>query len=160
MIQQQTPSATVARRATIAVYVSHRLQVLTLPDSPAYGQWIQLPDLSADWFRRIDAETAAWLSGSLAAAIRSGRMADRASEAEAMLGEVLRAGRAAGQLPAGPLPPADLSASWYAGCPRDLVDCHGPDVFPPANSAKRRDTEIPQQQTLKAARTAARDLPW
>ena len=138
MIQQQTPSATVARRATIAVYVSHRLQILTLPDSPAYGQWVQLPDLSPDWFRRLDSQTAAWLSGSLAAATRSGRMADRASEAEAMLDEVLRAGRAAGQLPAGPLPPADLSVSWYTGCPRELVDCHGPDVFPPGNPATVR----------------------
>jgi len=142
------------------VYVSHRLQTLTLPDSPAYGQWVQLPDLSPDWFRRLDAETAAWISGSLAAAIRSGRMADRASEAEAMLNEVLRAGRAAGQLPAGPLPPADLSASWYAGCPRELVDCHRPDDFPPDNPAKRRETQIPQPRALKPARTAAKDLPW
>jgi hypothetical protein len=138
MIQQQTAGATVARGATAVVYVSHRLQILTLPDSPAYGQWVQLPHLSADWFRRLDSETAAWLSGSLAAAIRSGRMADRAGEAEAMLDEVLRAGRAAGQLPDGPLPPADLSASWYAGCPRELVDCHGPDDFPPGNLPKVR----------------------
>lgn len=138
MIQQKTAGATVARVATTVVYVSHRLQTLTLPDSPAYGQWVQLPDLSADWFRRLDSETAAWLSGSLAAAIRSGRMADRAGEAEAILDEVLRVGRAAGQLPDGPLPPADLSASWYAGCPRELVDCHGPDDFPPGNPATVR----------------------
>jgi hypothetical protein len=159
MNSHQTPGATVARRAIVA-YVSHRLHILTLPDSPAYGQWIQLPDLSPDWFRRVDPETAAWLSGSLAAAIRSGRLSDRSSEAEAMLEEVLRAGRASGQLPAGPLPTTDLSVSWYSGCPRELVDCHGPEDFPTGVSAKRGEVRIPEQRALKNARTAAKDLPW
>lgn len=150
-------SATVARHAEI-LYVSHRLQVLRLPDSPAWGQWVQLPDLSPDWFRRLDAETAAWLSGSLAAALRNGSLSDRASEAQAMLEGILEAGRAAGQLSHGPLPQS-AGGSWYAGCPRDLVDCHTADDFPPGPRNSRQQ-KISHTQPLQSARNHARDFAW
>lgn len=109
-------SATVARQVKRAVYVSHRLQMVAVEQSAQFGQWIQVPDLSPDWFRRLDAETAAWLSGSLAAAIESGKLGDRAPEASERLQAILEAGRESGQL-TGPLPEPQLWVSWYTGCP-------------------------------------------
>jgi hypothetical protein len=151
-------SATVARHTEI-LYVSHRLQVLRLPDSPAWGQWVQLPDLSPDWFRRLDAETAAWLSGSLSAALRNGSLGDRASEAKSMLEGILEAGRAAGQLSHGPLPQS-TGGSWYADCPRDLVDCHTAEDFPPGPPRNSRQPKISNTQPLQSATNHARDFAW
>lgn len=115
-------SATVARPVKRAVYVSHRLQILLVEQSSEFGRWIQVPDLSPDWFRKLDAETAAWLSGSLAAAIESGKLGDRAHEASERLQGILEAGRESGQL-TGLLPEPQLWVSWYTGCP-DLPEQH------------------------------------
>ncbi len=112
-------SATVARHVKRAVYVSHRLQMVLVEQSVQFGQWIQVPDLSPDWFRKLDAETAAWLSGSLAAAIESGKLGDRAHEASERLQGILEAGRESGQL-TGLLPEPQVAASWYDGCPELL----------------------------------------
>ena len=109
-------SATVARQVKRAVYVSHRLQMVAVEQSAQFDQWIQVPDLSPDWFRRLDAETAAWLSGSLAAAIESGKLGDRTLEASERLQAILEAGRESGQI-TGPLPEPQLWVSWYTGCP-------------------------------------------
>lgn len=112
-------SATVARPVKRAVYVSHRLQMVLVEQSTQFGRWIQVPDLSPDWFRRLDAETAAWLSGSLAAALNAGKLGDRASEACERLEAILMAGVETEQID-DPLPALNADASWYDGCPELL----------------------------------------
>jgi hypothetical protein len=109
--------ATVARPQNRVVFVSHRLQLVLVENSSQFGRWLQVPELSPDWFRRLDAEAAAWLSGSLAQAIQSGRLGDRAAEAQERLQEILEAGQLSGQLADGRLPEPKLWISWYDGCP-------------------------------------------
>lgn len=129
-------SATVARQAKRAVYVSHRLQMVLVEQSSQFGRWIQVPDLSPDWFRRLDVETAAWLSGSLAAALNAGKLGDRASEALERLQAILEAGQESGQI-TGPLPEPQLAAGWYDGCP-ELLE---PYEFPSDTARKKVKSE-------------------
>ncbi len=129
-------SATVARQAKRAVYVSHRLQMVLVEQSTQFGKWIQVPDLSPDWFRRLDTETAAWLSGSLAAALNAGKLGDRASEACERLEAILMAGVETGQID-GPLPALNADAGWYDGCP-ELLE---PYEFPSDTARKKVKSE-------------------
>ena len=128
--------ATVARQVKRAVYVSHRLQMVLVEQSTQFGRWIQVPDLSPDWFRRLDAKTAAWLSGSLAAALNAGKLGDRASEASERLQGILEAGKKSGQLTE-PLPEPQLAASWYDECP-ELLEPYG---FPSDTAREKTKSE-------------------
>lgn len=83
----------------MAVYVGPMLTTISVPASPVWGEWLQMPHIHPQFHRRLDDQAFLWLRQAVANAIRAGKLdPDSAEAAQTRLEAIHRLGRASGQL--------------------------------------------------------------